>query len=78
MQAPNYIALFFVVKEEEQKQILIAWLSDFGFEGFEETADGLKAFIPQPLYDEEKLKQVLTNTLNISFEKEIQLFLFQI
>jgi len=68
----NYISLFFNLKDEEQKQVLIAWLADFGFEGFEETADGLKAFIPAQLYNEKQIQHLLNNIQgNISFQSEI-------
>lgn len=36
----------------ELKDILVAQLADTGYEGFEETADSLVAYIPEQLYDE--------------------------
>lgn len=68
----NYIAAFFSVPDDELKQILVAWLTEYGFEGFEEAADGLKAFIPHQLYNEEQLLQLLTRVPEaISFRTEI-------
>lgn len=51
----GYIEIRFKVLAEEQKEILVALLSDIQFEGFEEQAQHLKAFIPIDLYDEEML-----------------------
>lgn len=51
----HYIEMSFKALSEEQKEILIALLSEMHFEGFEEQARQLKAFIPLDLYDEEML-----------------------
>jgi ribosomal protein L11 methyltransferase len=66
----NYISLTFHVKEEEQQQILIAWLNELGFEGFEELPDRVVAFIPEPQYNEALLKQAFSNSA-FTFQKEI-------
>ena len=42
---------------EPWREILIAQLSDIGFESFEETHDGFKAYIPVSLLDEELLEE---------------------
>ncbi len=49
----DYIEISFKALSEEKKEILIALLSEMHFEGFEEQAGQLKAFIPLDLYDEE-------------------------
>lgn len=68
----NYLSVFFSVPDDELKQILIAWLTEYRFEGFEETTGGLKAFIPYQLYNEEHLLQLLGRIPeNISFQTEI-------
>ncbi len=41
---------------EPWREILIAQLSDIGFESFEETHDGFKAYIPASLLDEKLLE----------------------
>ena len=38
---------------EDKKEILIALLSDIGFDGFEEEDKNLKAFIPSIKFDED-------------------------
>ncbi|MEI9809071.1 MAG: hypothetical protein WDO16_15090 [Bacteroidota bacterium] len=42
----RYIQIEFQQVTAEQSSILIAELNETGFEGFEETETGLKAFIP--------------------------------
>jgi len=54
--------------------ILIAELSDIGFESFEEDGDFLKAYIPAESYDNEKLKsiQIIRSEKNkVSFTKKL-------
>ena len=41
-----------------QSDILIAELSEIGFEGFEETAEVVKAYIPSNLFDEQSILNV--------------------
>lgn len=43
----------------ELKDILVAQLSDAGYEGFEETAETLVAYIPETLFNEAALKETL-------------------
>lgn len=44
--------------QPEQSSILIARLSDIGFEGFEEDETSLKAFIPATIYDESAIDEI--------------------
>lgn len=68
----NYTALTLKVKDEGQRQVLIALLSDAGFDGFEETEEALIAFIPYELYDEVKVLPLLNNVAgDIPFSFEI-------
>lgn len=55
----DFIKISFPGLQPEQKDILIAQLSDAGFEGFEEVADDLNAFIPADKYDGELLHELL-------------------
>ena len=48
----EYLQFLFEGLTTDKKDILIALLSDAGFEGFEEGEGSLKAFIPQPLFDQ--------------------------
>jgi len=61
----EYIQITFSNLLTEQKDILIAQLADAGYEGFEETENGLKAFINKKNY----YKSVL---IEISFKYQLQ------
>jgi ribosomal protein L11 methyltransferase len=53
----DYIEITFNLKESEfTSDVLIAYLSDGGFDTFEETAEELKAYIPKKEYSEGILK----------------------
>jgi ribosomal protein L11 methyltransferase len=54
----DYIQIEFPSVSAEQKDILIAKLIDAGFEGFEETEAGLKAFIPGKDYSKEAIEEI--------------------
>lgn len=66
----HYIQISINVKENESKDILVALLSEIGYEGFEEEKDLLHAYIHASEYDEQKLTKVLSLT-NFSFKKNI-------
>ncbi|MBC7743930.1 MAG: 50S ribosomal protein L11 methyltransferase [Flavobacterium sp.] len=57
----DYKELIFTIysKEEFHRDILINSLSEIGFETFEETVTGFKAYIPANLYNETKLGTLL-------------------
>jgi ribosomal protein L11 methyltransferase len=59
----NYIQYEFLTKDEARRDFLIALLSDLGFDGFEETYDSLKAFVPQNLWNHDELTQTLLENL---------------
>ena len=61
----DYIKIEFEHLNIEQKEIIIALLSEMNYDGFEENDDVLKAFIPSNIYDENKLK---------AFSKDRKLF----
>jgi ribosomal protein L11 methyltransferase len=52
----DYIKIEFEHLNSDQKDIIIALLTDLNYEGFEEDDDLLKAYIPSRIYDENKLK----------------------
>jgi ribosomal protein L11 methyltransferase len=66
----EYIQIEFPHISIEQKDILIAELSENGFEGFEETESGLKAFIPIRDYDENAIEEIARQQ-KITFNKTI-------
>jgi ribosomal protein L11 methyltransferase len=66
----NYIKISFPVADEEQREILLALLSEEGYDGFEETGNELNAYINEDAYNEEQLNQ-LVQSLGIHYSKEI-------
>lgn len=55
----KYIQIAFENVTEADNELLIALLSEIGFEGFEEEASALKAFIPAIEFNEFDFKQLL-------------------
>ncbi|MEO7924865.1 MAG: 50S ribosomal protein L11 methyltransferase [Chitinophagaceae bacterium] len=66
----QYIQLEFISISPDRSDMLIAELSEIGFDGFEESGDSLKAFIPEKDFDESLLKQIAAKQ-EVSFEKTI-------
>ena len=66
----NYIQIEFQNISQEQSDVLIAQLSEIGFEGFEEEENRLKAFIVSTAYNE-KLLQNISAPLQLHFSKTI-------
>lgn len=62
----QYSEIVFEFLSNEQKEIVIALLSEMNFEGFEEEGDLLKAYIPSKIYDEDAMKN-FSNELGISY-----------
>ncbi|MBS1916013.1 MAG: 50S ribosomal protein L11 methyltransferase [Bacteroidetes bacterium] len=56
----NYIQLTIEISSALQSEILIAILSESGFEGFEEIDSILNAFIPEEKFNEDNLKEILS------------------
>ena len=67
----NYIQISFPGLNDKQKEILIALLADAGFEGFEEDANGLEAFVSESKFNRNLLTKI-THQFKIDFiEKTI-------
>lgn len=64
----DHLEFDFEPDSPEQGEILIALLTEAGFEGFEETTGHLKAFIPENSLDEAQLN-ALTETLHVKFSR---------
>jgi len=64
----NYIQVEIESFDQQQKEILIALLTEQGYEGFEEDAGSLKAFIGEENFNEILLKETLKG---ISFSTSI-------
>lgn len=62
----NYWQYSFSPLDAQQKEIMVAQLSDIGFEGFEEAGDSLHAFIPESDLNEEALNELLSERLEVS------------
>jgi ribosomal protein L11 methyltransferase len=54
----QFIQISFVELQPEQKDILIAHLADAGYEGFEETENGLEAFINEKEFNKSILNEI--------------------
>src|SRR5690242_12664068 len=66
----NYFRLHFTGINAEQSEILIAELSEVGFEGFEEEGYELKAYIPGDSWNEEEVNEI-AERVGVSFSKEL-------
>ena len=55
-----YTVYEFYTKSEIDRSWLISIFSDYNFEGFEETSDALKGYVPSDKITAEKVQQVLT------------------
>ena len=66
----NYIQIEFQNISQEQSDLLVAQLSEIGFEGFEEEENRLKAFIPSNEFDEIWLQQI-TQAIQPRYSKTI-------
>ena len=53
----DHVKIEFEYLSNEQKEIVVALLSEMDYEGFEEEGDLLKAYISSVLYDEERLRK---------------------
>lgn len=56
----RYIHITINVNDEEESDILVARLSQAGFEGFEEEAKKLHAFIPETLYEASNIEKIIS------------------
>lgn len=56
----RYIQISIVTDNAEESDIFVARLSNAGFEGFEEEPKKLHAFIPETLYDAEKIENIIS------------------
>jgi ribosomal protein L11 methyltransferase len=65
----NYLQISIRVTDTETKDILIARLSDTGYEGFEEEEGSLQAFIPEDRYNADVLA-ILLSAYRLDFQKE--------
>ena len=57
----NYLQITIGCDTADQKEILVALLSEIDFEGFEENENELHAFIPEIKFDESKLAEICSS-----------------
>jgi hypothetical protein len=70
----DYIKAEFEFLSNEQKEMIIALLTEMDYEGFEEEGDLLNAYIPSGLYNEDELR-TLANNYKLSYTvTEIKIF----
>jgi len=70
----TYIEVSIPTKNSMESDILVARLSQIGFEGFEEEEDSLHAFIPKTLYDESGLRETLLEVKGAEHPEKRSLF----
>jgi ribosomal protein L11 methyltransferase len=66
----NYTEITINTSNQQQMEILVALLSNEGYDGFEETENGLKACIPENAFVKETLDELLV-PLNLGYEQQI-------
>lgn len=66
----NYIKITLPVANDEQQEILLALLSEEGYDGFEETGNELNAYINEDAYNEEQLIQLI-QPFGVEYSKEV-------
>lgn len=66
----NYIQISLGTKNEQENELLIALLSEAGYDAFEESANGLHAFIPEELFNVDQLQQCI-QPFNINYQQEL-------
>lgn len=65
-----YVAILFRGLDAVQADLAIGLLSDAGYDGFEESTEGLRSFIAQEDFDEERLMDI-TRMLDVAWEKSV-------
>ena len=66
----NYIKISFPVANAEQQEILLALLSEEGYDGFEETTTDFNAYINESEFNEQQLSELL-QPFSINYTKEV-------
>lgn len=66
----NYIKITLPVSSDEQQEMLLALLSEEGYDGFEETGDFLNAYIAEDAFQETQLQELL-QPFSINYNKEV-------
>src|SRR5437868_7332354 len=70
MNTDNYCELVFEASDASLRELLIARLAQIGYDGFEETDDSLKAYIPAPDFADNELNEILS-LYHVTYSKSI-------
>jgi ribosomal protein L11 methyltransferase len=70
MTSKQFIEISVDLADEDQRSLLIADLAGIGYEGFEETDQGLKAYIREEDFDEPGLNNIFSRT-NVNYSKSV-------
>ena len=57
----NYTVYEFFTKDEIERDWLVSILTDFDFDGYEETGESIKGFVPTGKVNDEKVKGILSD-----------------
>ena len=57
----NYTVYEFFTKDEIERDWLVSILTDFDFDGYEETSESIKGFVPTGKVNDEKVKGILSD-----------------
>src|SRR5450759_595003 len=73
----NYLEIHFFIKPNEEyiSDVLSAELGELDFDSFVQTEEGLAAYIPESLFDEDKIKSLLSD---FPFEATIEYNVMQL
>lgn len=62
----NYIGVYFRFKSGDiQNEILMAYLAELEYESFEEKEDGVLAYVQEPFFNEDAIKELLETNLSV-------------
>lgn len=70
MTSKQFIEISVDMADEDQRSLLIAELAELGYEGFEETEQGLKGYIKDEAFDESALNNLFNNK-SLSYSKSV-------
>ena len=66
----NYCEIIIPIQDEAIREIILAGLSEIGFEGFDESDANLKAYIPEADFSDDDLNNLLSN-YHLTYSKSI-------
>lgn len=70
MTSKQFIEISVDLADEDRRSVLIAGLADMGYEGFEETDQGVKAYISDNAFDETELNNLFSKS-SLTYSKSV-------